>query len=287
MSAGPSDSSHPHLRASLDVICESLNFSFSDLAQLLQEDPDTFSKEVDLARQMPAKTLRKIADRFDITLEALISGAVDPLWIRQTYEKRQVLPNRYRFAAGSKFRTSLPIFSYLSTNWGQPFLRSLMRELRVPYGMLEVPDQNVSIRLLNDVLELLMRRGFDRSDFREMGYQVSRIPANSKMKNAYRTSRNSLEVFDRLCNEVIRRYERNFNYVLVQSSSQGVKMRVTATSEMQEVFKGNRIDSPNVCLYREGALAAQPEFIQEGRSYSCKVACVHQGDSACLYEFEW
>ena len=243
--------------------------------------PAPFLQSLKSACGPNALQLKLVCDYFDITVESFLTGFIDVNWIANPR-----LPEKYYFSAGSKFRTSLPILDYVRKHQGPAFLNSILRTLKIPQSLLDQPDEKVSISLLSDLLKFLSLRGFTQDDFVRIGWHSVAISENAEIGKLYH-GLSERQVFEKLFDEVIFKYEENFDYQIVRSAPNEIQVRVEARIARIEDFQSNCIDNLFVSHYRVGACAAQIKHAGFPIPATQLISSLHAGDDQEEFRAVW
>lgn len=261
--------------------CSSRAVDPKDVLTSLSINPDHFIRTLESNEGPSVPELRAICGYFEITPEAFITGFIDQAWISS-----RNLPSRYKFSAGSKFRTSLAVLDYVKQRGGDEFLQHILRTLKIPSELLSCPDEKVSINLLSDILNLLSQRGFQKNDFLKMGWHSAAIQENAIIGKDF-IGLSQKEVFEKLFNETILRYEENFNYEIVRSSNESIQVRTSAKDCRIEDFCDSKIDNIHVAFYRQGACGAHLKFAGYPIAKSELISSKHLGGSSDEFRLSW
>jgi hypothetical protein len=169
---------------------------------------------------------------------------------------------------------------------GDVLLASILWNLKIPSEFLSRPDEKVSITLLSDILKFLFERGFTFHDFVQMGWHSVSINENQEIgKNFHGLSER--QVFEKLFDEVILKYEENFDYRIVQAGSDFVKVQPRPKEVRIEDFKSEQIDNLFVSFYRHGACAAHLKHAGHEIARSEFLSSTHLGASAEEFILSW
>ncbi len=261
--------------------CEAKQISPQELLAYLGMKRDGFINSLKRVSGPNLIELKQVCDYFDITIESFLTGFIDQNWI-----SNPTLPEKYRFSAGSKFRTSMGILDYARRKQGDAFLQSILRTLKIPASFLENPNERVSILLLSDILKFLASRGFTYDDFVRMGWHSVSINANVAIGEKLKGLSPSA-VFEKLFTEVILEYEENFDYQIVGSNSNSIQVRASPNRARVEDFKTDLIDNLFVSYYRHGACAAHLKPAGHDIAHSEFVSSIHLGHGEEEFRLSW
>lgn len=201
------------------------------------------------------KDLVVLSEKFDVSLDDLIHGKIDYDWIRNPK-----LPDKYTMSRGSKVRTSLVPLDFVKRFYGDDFYNFVRRSLKIPKESLECPDYEISVELLTDILDLLKSSGIDEKDFHAIGHHLTEIEENKEISQEFSGITKPKDVFEKLFNEVIKRYEKNFDYKIVSSARRNLRVEVTQKEELSDTIKKNLVNHPSMRQYRASACAAHLKF---------------------------
>jgi hypothetical protein len=223
--------------------------------------------------------LRKVADTFEITIEDIIRGNVDPEWIR-----KPELASNFVAVEGSRFRTSLPVLQWLANEYGQTLSKNLLRNLKVPQSLMRQPDQPVKLRLLCSLLRAAAARGVPEQALFEMGVDAFKIPENESVRQKLSSMRNPEEVYEWFFGEAIVQFETNYDYRIHRLRPDSVILELEPKEgRIQE--NGASVTSDRLLsVYRWGVAAGLIRWI--GRSVANVAPVRFAGDDSSFERFE-
>ncbi len=268
------------LRHKIAYLCELRGIDLGDLIKQLEVCNKSFLKigQEDFA----LSDLDKIADFFELTIDELVFQEIDEEWIKNP----QIQPKYFK-SRGSKFRTSLPAFKYVREVYGEKFFQFVRKKLQIPSSQMKNYEQEVSLELLNDLLSILSQTGVRQNEFWNMGQMITKISENSEIKSGFENCANPFKVFELLFDEVILRYEKNFNYKIRRKFKDGIEVEVNAKDERKEEFHSHVIDNHYVSQFRHSACAAHLNYINVNDFKTWFKNSVHQGDQKEVFEIRW
>lgn len=250
-----------------------LGFELEDFAKQSSIDLDKIKEFVLRPEKSDINTSMRIAHHFQLTVEEFLYGEVNRQWIVQPQ-----LGQRFLFSAGSKVRNILSVLQYVRQNYGENLYQYVLSKLKVPRGLLLQTDQVVSINLLSDVLELLANRGIPPYEFKQMGFASVEMSHNSILKKEFVGLKSAEQALQKLFDEVIYHYEKNFEYKMVSKKENSIVVEVIARPERMEDFKSKCIDNSWVQLYRQGAIAGHLKWVGCQSVHTQTVSSFHMGD---------
>ncbi|MBL6991187.1 MAG: hypothetical protein ISR65_15490 [Bacteriovoracaceae bacterium] len=229
------------------------------------------------------QSILNICDYFEITIEDFLTGNLDYEWI-----KNPILPAIYQQSLGSTVRTSLPALRYAQLLGGPAYKSFILKKLKVPKDFIANPDTKVSIKLLSDILATMVaRRSFSYHDFIKMGHNIFTIKENRSFAKYFANATSEMDLFEKLFNEYIVKYETNFNYTIAKKRACSIVVEVTTRDERAEEFQSHIIDNFYVSLYRHSTCAAHLYYIRPTPAQTKVLTTVHQGDATESFEIFW
>jgi hypothetical protein len=280
---------HRRLISSLERIRFTLNLSDKEWNDLLEVSSTDYERVRKGLRQLPVTSVAKLAERLDLTLEALLEGNIDYMALSaRARGDTGYLPEQYRIGARSKRWSSINYLAYIEANWGWKARVQSLRHLQVSDSVFLKPEERINLRFLSDLLEFFRMRGYSDFHFFGMGAHTLITYRNAPFGRTLAAADDVPEMYDLLVNELLPTHiEKNFTYRLLRMNGTGCVIEAVPTPGLAESMGLRQLGSPAVCMTKVGLTASIPGYAGLPYSKVHESKCIHRGDTSCRLEVDF
>ena len=240
-------------------------------------------------RPLPQPALERIADVFHLAPAALSTGEIDFLGLQREFDaKTWEMPEHYAVAMRGRRRTTITSFEYLEEKYGWRLRHDILRHLKMSELALDNEFSPISIRFISDVCEYLYRhREFTEEDFFAMGFYSYFGNSHSLLADVFREFETPRGVTEHMWGQLIALYEENCIYKFDELNEESARLEVRSNPDVAAAMGVKHLGNRHICQLKAGMMASAPLYIGHRPAQVIQSACVHQGDSACLFEIDF
>jgi transcriptional regulator with XRE-family HTH domain len=212
-----------------------------DFCELINASQGTLSKIESGHLSLSATQWVYLCDYFKIPPTALLTGKIEVLKEDKKIElitERRIgtfkIPTKYYKNMGSTVRTLYPILNYITSIKGENSTKELVESLQMDPDYFIIQSHPISIRLINDIVELAAQQGILSSrNIKEILTSKSTSEAHSYFMDQIGTLKKQESLFKNILSFIPKYYEINSKYEYIGDKNCLVK--VTNNQHMQEI----------------------------------------------------
>jgi len=241
-------------------------------------------------KQQPPKitAIASLLNEIHLSMDRFLDRSIDFTVIKGNFQhKPETIPERYIPASFSRRRTAHAILSYIQNNYGVPQLLDCLKYFQIRESLFENPDNLVNALLTSDLCDYLLKRVRSEKIIYDVGRLSHMIKANSIFKQLLGAHCSPSEAYEKILLEFTHYFDRNSIYKIRSLTKTECKIVIRPNPEAVELLKTPIPWSRSACIYRMGVISSFPGFLGLPLATAHEEACIHWGDSECLYSLQY
>lgn len=273
----------------LERIRHTADMSHTELAERLWMTHDQYLKAKEKKSPPPVQPVMELAMEIRVPFRAFFDGSeIDYAALARRRRKEfGVLPERYQPGAFSRKRTAMSVLEYVERFHSFWSAESLLTECQLDRTALQNPDEMVNIRLISDFLQKLADRGMSADTFYRMGQMVSNFSVNHPLAEEVKDIECTRKLYEVIVSQHAGHFEFNHVYSIRYLNAESCLVMAEQKDEVRQSLSEKRYGNRAGCHYKAGIFAAFPGFLGRPHAEVTEIACVHDGDPACLLEIKF
>ena len=221
---------------------------------------------------------------FGVGVDSLLSGQVNVWAVAEKFGRKPPLPAPYLSDAHTKMREVLPLFRYISADYGKDKLQKLLSSLSLEEMTNGAPDQAVGALAWIDLLSQSVTNGY-LSDSRLESYMVHARSreVHGVLSEVYESHKDPLRLVESfILNATF--YEHNFEYLLEEAGAKQAVVSMQPCGHMKSVPYKSPVLGDFLCRYRRAYWTTFPKIASLKPLRVVERECHFKGAKRCLYE---
>jgi hypothetical protein len=261
---------------------------YADLLGFTQKEYDSLLLD---GEQLKIQNLLNLSQATELSIDRIMDGDIDfHALAKKHLGDKFAIPEKYAIPtqALARARTVKAIMHHVNSIHGEAYGRHVLRRLQIHPDFFSNPEDYINPFIITDLIETLVRSGFDRSHVKEMGKCAMKVNQNTAVGSLLSQAKTPMDLYRDLHEIVINRhFDRIFEYRIQSLSKTGITVTVTPIKDSHEALNSKLIGDRETCLYKQGVYSSFIGHIDHQFAKLFETACIYQGDPQCRYHLCW
>ncbi|MBT3980224.1 MAG: hypothetical protein HOE90_02660 [Bacteriovoracaceae bacterium] len=259
-----------------------------EMARILQVGESEFKQILADKKKFPIFAFQEMLNVLNVDFNSAILDSVDYKFLLDSFEGNvDSLPKYFAKGAFGKKRTVINILDYIEENYGLVYKTSLLREFQLKEHHFSDPEAAINNNFITDLLGSLYERGHDLNEVSKMGeqsYYSNKHGALGKILSQFSTPQ---EVFACIVEEIIDRFDRNFDYEIHKMNGELCEIRVRSNSDVADILEKKNLGNLPLSVSKVGVMSTFPMYAGFPKASVNLSKSIHLGDSYCSYHINF
>ncbi len=265
----------------LSEIKEAGSYTDQELSGILGVSKNFLNKNKSI-NDLRLDQLSRLSEELDCSVETFAQGMFD-LDVLKSKKDQIQLPKRYQMAAFSKIRTSSSLFQFIESYFGEDYKNRILKTLQVKNKHLENQDENISMRLVIDIANLLSFRKVNPITLQKMGEFSAFSNRVGRVGEFFSECRTVTEVYEKLVPVMGDFFEKNHHYKILKLNKNECWIEAKTSQLVQDSLSKKCFGSMATCDVRSGVAGSFSLYVGKKVKKVNHPLCMHRGDPACVY----
>lgn len=266
------------------------NFSDKEMATLFEISEKKYQNFHNRTSLLSLGSIKYFSHYLELDHNELLEGHIDYYQLANRWVKNNTtsIPKRYQVSPGSKIRTIQKILEPLAKDFGEHWRQKVLWHFQLHEDVLSNENQFINVLLVQDIFNYLKRElKLTEEHFRYFGMISHTVEKENSLTENVKNLKTSKQLYEKIFADLTPYYEKNFNYKIHKLTKDSMTLECSEKEEMKESLKVTSISHLDSNAYREGVIKSMPSLIGLPISKIVKTKCVHQGDTATLYQVHY
>jgi hypothetical protein len=277
---------HSKIWDNIDRVVLKSKMNQEELLDIFDMTLDQYKESRLLNRPVAMSAAMSFAERFNIDMSSLIFGDIDISQIENP-DKTELRP-RYSINPFSKCRTIKNQIDYIEKEFGWKLKTHILNRFQVSEESLLDLDKPINLKLSADIGNYFLKYFKEPEILREMGRNAVNTNMDADFAIDLVESRNVLEVYENMFNEVIpKNIEVNYKWQIKKASSRGLLLEGIANEDVVKLLGFQNVCGDTPMFFREGFFSSVPAYINLPNARVNRIESVFHGNSKDLFEIQF
>ncbi len=270
----------------------SVDLFFSELRSVLGSNFDDILQELsvpksELGPNVSAKTLNKISNRLNVTIDSIFNNTVDFETLKAQFQGENEIPSKYRGVEYSSRFSSIYMMSYCRRLMGKEASRFLLQKFQLKDTHFKKMGDKNNILLPSDICEYVNAH-YGLEKVREMGESSLEFISQTDLAKNLSAAVKGRDYFDFYFNELLpANVEKNYSWSIQKQGPGYIEVKGKPNPEVVEALGTDHVITPSLETLRLGFLKSIPKLYQDVATEAVQLRSMSHGDSHDLMRLDY